>query len=854
MNIVIEQSKIAMFTIQCQGSTSCASMSITFKSESYINLSILKCMNENGCRNLRYIVNDTIIENTTIICSHQYSCNSSSITINHNSNDVYEYLSLHCIYHWACEGLKMYSNSHNDMANSMTQINCYQGYACNDLFLERAEAAEPIWFELKVYNFSKNINIHSLGANVRLKILCGNENDKRFIRYNTNSIKTEDELIELARREYTGLNRLPCEEIHVDCTTNEHFPKSCDWKYQLNELNLRKFLMAMDDPSVSCYWMELSTLLTANCSGTCNTDLDLYDYNQSLVLYARINGSMSDVLAVCNEFFGTLNDTINTLSDIDAIFEFIFRVMFTPFQIYDITEGPYSELRDIDDLTQLNCSTFQGIKLHTIVNVMSGIDTKQAFDKLFDEQFISEVQRLLLLLFGVNVFVSIINNNEVDHVIKGFELWQLLCISAAGMIIAVVILMYYYNYFRYNKRIEINNPMIITIAIGIYDHEHSPNAPVNGILPDLHGIEVDVRHLFELFGHRLNYTFFPNYDLKNIKVRWSKKEIINLLHEKAIELSQNLDVFDGLVVILTGHGLDECIATSDYHTIDKKHIHRLFSIPKEVRQCRSIPRLFIFDCCSGRFERDFIDRADIDKEEEEQKAMQAKGLRDVDYKVLHEDNAPWARDEDNPDYKLAVVNAANHDFQSKMRNDIGSYLIYKFQEKMKRNCERNSMCCYHNKLFLGEIMGDIQNELHSEGKQLPEYKFNNGMEKIIFLANKSHEEHQAERVVELQSSKVMNGAVARTMNRMTSHELMNKIGDIIKPSNEYEVVNDGVKDTQLQYGEVLYNMGINTDQVSDNAVVVPNKATDMEEKENPNLLLKGVNERTRTSTHIDCSS
>eukprot|EP01083_Nonionella_stella_P143525 446287_1 len=812
MNIVIEQSKIAMFTIQCQGSISCASMSITFKSESYINLSILKCMNENGCRNLRYIVNDTIIENTTIICSHQYSCNSSSITINHNSNDVYEYLSLHCIYHWACEGLKMYSNSHNDMANSMTQINCYQGYACNDLFLERAEAAEPIWFELKVYNFSKNINIHSLGANVRLKILCGNENDKRFIRYNTNSIKTERELIELARREYTGLNRLPCEEIHIDCTSNDYFPKSCDWKYQLNDINLQKFMMSMDDTDLSCYWVELSKLLTANCSGTCNTDLDLYNYNQSLKLDIRTtepkslnnsNSSTSQILTICNEFFGTINDTLYTLYEIDAIFEFILRVTFTPFQIYDITDGPFSELAD--GVAQLNCSTFEGITLDTSMNLVSGIDNKQTFDTLFGEEFISEVERLLSLLFDfdVNVIVTIINEEDVVHVIEGFELWHLLCILT-GMIIVVILLVYYYNYLRYNKRIEIKNPMIITVAIGIYDPDPPNPEVINGGLSDLYGIDKDVRNLFGLFRDQMHYTFFPNHDLSTIKMQWSKEEIMNLLHEKAIELSQNLNIFDGLVVIMSGHGMDECILTSDYKMIEKKHIHRLFSIHKDVIQCRSIPRLFIFDCYS--------DRSYIDEEEEK-----GKGNNDVDYKVLYENNAPWARDEENPDHKLAVVHAENQDFHSQMRTTIGSDLIGQFVEKMKINCERDGVCCSHNKLFLGEIMGEIQDELERQGNQLPECKFNNGTENIIFITNESKDKNPTESAIQLSELKSLNEVDhplerdlnvnksvqdLNEMNRMSSDELMNKIGGIIKPSNEAVEIDD----TQLQFGEVLCSM------------------------------------------------
>eukprot|EP01083_Nonionella_stella_P243872 849367_1 len=825
LNIIIEQTEIEVFTVQCLGLRSCASLSIELKHANYINQLTLKCIGENDCTNMNYFTNETIIENTTIVCSHLHSCNASSIAIYYTSNDVYQYMSLYCVHSWSCEGVEVYLNAQDHVVKTHARINCYLAYACNHLVFERTKSID---IELALHNFSENVNIKSVDTLNRLNVVCGNANDKHYIRYKTHDIKTEHELIELARREYKASNRLPCEDIHVDCTSDVYFPKSCDWKYQLNDINLQKFMMSMDDTDVSCYWVELSKLLTANCSGTCNTDLDLYNYNQSLKLDIRTtepkslnnsNSSTSQILTICNEFFGTINDTLYTLYEIDAIFEFILRVTFTPFQIYDITDGPFSELAD--GVAQLNCSTFEGITLDTSMNLVSGIDNKQTFDTLFGEEFISEVERLLSLLFDfdVNVIVTIINEEDVVHVIEGFELWHLLCILT-GMIIVVILLVYYYNYLRYNKRIEIKNPMIITVAIGIYDPDPPNPEVINGGLSDLYGIDKDVRNLFGLFRDQMHYTFFPNHDLSTIKMQWSKEEIMNLLHEKAIELSQNLNIFHGLVVIMSGHGMDECILTSDYKMIDKKHIHRLFSIHKDVIQCRSIPRLFIFDCYS--------DRSYIDEEEEK-----GKGNNDVDYKVLYENNAPWARDEENPDHKLAVVHAENQDFHSQMRTTIGSDLIGQFVEKMKINCERDGVCCSHNKLFLGEIMGEIQDELERQGNQLPECKFNNGTENIIFITNESKDKNPTESAIQLSELKSLNEVDhplerdlnvnksvqdLNEMNRMSSDELMNKIGGIIKPSNEAVEIDD----TQLQFGEVLCSMGINLNQVKDSESKVPN--------------------------------
>ena len=63
-------------------------------------------------------------------------------------------------------------------------------------------------------------------------------------------------------------------------------------------------------------------------------------------------------------------------------------------------------------------------------------------------------------------------------------------------------------------------------------------------------------------------------------------------------ISQDLmmQCIDALIVLLSCHGIDQHILTSDYKKVSKKDIHRTFS---RSGQSRDIPRLFIFDCCSG---------------------------------------------------------------------------------------------------------------------------------------------------------------------------------------------------------------------------------------------------------------
>merc|ERR1712080_610126 len=91
------------------------------------------------------------------------------------------------------------------------------------------------------------------------------------------------------------------------------------------------------------------------------------------------------------------------------------------------------------------------------------------------------------------------------------------------------------------------------------------------MLSDLRGIRRDVDELLAFFLDEMNYTVSPNYDgqdVKSYRVDWNSVELINFLQSKAKYLSENLlndDVphHDGLVVLLSCHGMEDRIWTSD---------------------------------------------------------------------------------------------------------------------------------------------------------------------------------------------------------------------------------------------------------------------------------------------------
>ena len=101
----------------------------------------------------------------------------------------------------------------------------------------------------------------------------------------------------------------------------------------------------------------------------------------------------------------------------------------------------------------------------------------------------------------------------------------------------------------------------------------------------------------------------------------------------------------------------------------------------------------------------------------------------------------WYKGEANPDYKLVVINSSNKGFTSQMGTDSGSYMIKKFTQKMQDNINNK------NRLFLFEISHQIQDELHSDGKQLIEAKFNNKLEYVKFTKFKEKRKMSPDKIV-----------------------------------------------------------------------------------------------------------
>ncbi len=343
-------------------------------------------------------------------------------------------------------------------------------------------------------------------------------------------------------------------------------------------------------------------------------------------------------------------------------------------------------------------------------------------------------------------------------------------ISIIAIIIFVIIVMIKCMNNRRNKRktITIKNPMVIVIGIGNYNVDNIDINNMDERLQDITfsdlDVHVDLQRLIELFGH-LKYAVFPDYNYNynavtidqtgdsprneemltvglnyksHTKLKWTENELIDFLKDKAKDLEDNIKLnhessYDGLIVIISCHGLKNHIITSDYQMIEKLAIHRIFSINHKLN--RTIPRIFIYDCCDGMDRRDrspspytITQQPPFEDDHDEYgKCAMGKGYGLSD--ISSNSGSSWTRNEHNPDFRLCTIYAANAGFMSMMNAKDGSYLIKTLSEKLIMG---------HDNKFLGEICEEIEKELYEEEekeKQLIDCRFHNQTQYIKF--NKS---------------------------------------------------------------------------------------------------------------------
>merc|ERR1712087_480196 len=284
--------------------------------------------------------------------------------------------------------------------------------------------------------------------------------------------------------------------------------------------------------------------------------------------------------------------------------------------------------------------------------------------------------------------------------------------------------------------VEVRNPMVIVLGQAYYSKDKS-GKEYEGFIRDLDGIDVDVRNMVTFF-RSLNYQIFPKEtsykSLKYPRCRWTKQELIDLLTRKAKDLEASIkkggpNAFDAVFLTMSAHGIKGSIITRDHKLLSKEEIHRMFSSQGNVLS-RGIPRIFLFDCCDGVEDQKAVTHialpsvdsiARTTTEEEEEKAdilpiSESPGIKHL--------RKLWKHGEQNPDHRLAVLNAANEGFQSKMNCDVGSYVIHGFWRRA------TALLAETGEVPLKVIFKEIQDDLGTY-KQMPVFTWNNDTELVV---------------------------------------------------------------------------------------------------------------------------
>eukprot|EP01084_Bolivina_argentea_P217000 368502_1 len=356
----------------------------------------------------------------------------------------------------------------------------------------------------------------------------------------------------------------------------------------------------------------------------------------------------------------------------------------------------------------------------------------------------TEISMTSTVLLHTNTTVEPIRSTDANQLSSETEIILKIVVLLLILILLIIIGLFVYNRNRRKlrkkaKTIYIQNPMVIIVSIGVYE-EHPKDPDIDAYFANLDNIEIDIENVIKLFGKQgLNYDIFPEYgnDISSYKIKWTEQELINFLKTQSNKLELNLNkakkhLYDGLFVVISCHGMEGYIISSDIKRLSKMAIHRIFSATKP--QSRKIPRIFLFDSCSGNAEKSSQPRIRSGTHGKttvvsDEKAHVGKNTEIHD--IVPSNSLMWAENEDNPDFKLVIINSSNHGFQSKMRVDTGSYVITKLTQQLGENIMHNN-----NKQFLNEILDDIQEVLHDKGKQLMVKIFNNKTEYIKFKINK----------------------------------------------------------------------------------------------------------------------
>eukprot|EP01083_Nonionella_stella_P163936 541147_1 len=424
-------------SIHCIGPASCLLANI-IPSSPFMERILIRCYQKFSCRSMTLNYSQSLSPNTneiSIECSALLACNeyvinllSESASTYYDANDTELYLTLYCMETLSCKATTI--NIRQSFASVYINVYCVRENSCKQLTILN-EHNEDVYIQLWSFEYSESVEVKTTATGYNLvDVHCGNEEDARYLRYDTSNLLNDEELLSKARREYTS-RRLPCEGITITCTNvidEQVYDQQCAMRYTLSDMvDVTQIIESKRD----CFWIDVNQLYTPQCVGSCGQNFTLYEYTMSVELEINLGINEDDRQelydffdndtsvfnideVVCDEYFGDVNVTAQTLTSIDAIVNAALRFYADTELIHDIEKHPDSHPLN----ESINCDGFNMqtdvILINSTFSVQSIIPNRDEVDVLFAPEsiFDDEVHDLFNTYYGENLVPVFVTKNE----------------------------------------------------------------------------------------------------------------------------------------------------------------------------------------------------------------------------------------------------------------------------------------------------------------------------------------------------------------------------------------------------------------------------------------------------------
>eukprot|EP01083_Nonionella_stella_P012450 35323_1 len=408
-------------SVTCIGPASCLLANI-IASSPFMKRILIRCNQKFSCKTmtLNYSqslspnVNEIAIECSALLACNEYMINVLSESTNSDANDTEFHVTIYCMETFSCKAMTI--NIRQYFASTMyINVYCVRENSCKQLAILNEHNAD-IHIQLWSFEYSESIEVQTTAAGYDLvDIRCGNEQDARYLRYDTSDLLNDEELLSKARKEYSA-RRLPCEGITITCTNiidDQVYDQQCSMRYKLSDMvDVTQIIESKRD----CFWINVNQLYTPQCVGSCGQNVTLYNYQMSVELeiilginpddknddlYESLKNDTVDEF-LCKEHFGDINGTAQTLTSIDAIVNAALRFYEDTDVIHDIEK--HSESRPLNG--SINCDGFNMtndvILINSTFSVQSITPNRDDVEVLFAPEsiFYGEVHNLFSTYYG----------------------------------------------------------------------------------------------------------------------------------------------------------------------------------------------------------------------------------------------------------------------------------------------------------------------------------------------------------------------------------------------------------------------------------------------------------------------